>query len=283
MDRSKYFSLAGCASERMPAAGPEASVIEVVRMDQSMFPGCMYNKAGWIYEPMEEPDFIKHDSDKLLVFIGSDTEDPENLNAEIELWIENDKLVLTKTCIVFVPAGAGHGRLKVKSLNKPVLQYCCLLNTDTYAQLPARATSPAGTFAKNAVEKYAPVDGKLPTAPGGFLTLLLWIDGKKLQGAPYMEAVWFKTSNNTGPEKHTHDFDEFIGFIGSDPANPCELGAKVEFYIDDEKITITKSCLVYIPRGVEHSPILVPRLDRPIIHFSGGNGGDYVREGSDKF
>jgi len=127
------------------------------------------------------------------------------------------------------------------------------------------------------------VDGKLPTAPEGFLTLLLWIDGQKLPGAPYMEAVWFKTSNNTGPEKHTHDFDEFIGFIGSDPTDPSELGAQVEFFIEGEKITITKSCLVYIPRGVEHSPILVPRLDRPVIHFSGGNGGDYVREGSDMF
>jgi hypothetical protein len=58
---------------------------------------------------------------------------------------------------------------------------------------------------------------------------------------------------------------------------------EVQFYIGDDYVSVTKSCLVYIPRGIAHSPILVPRLDRPIIHFSGGNGGDYKREGSDQF
>ena len=33
---------------------------------------------------------------------------------------------------------------------------------------------------------------------------------------------------------------------------------------------------VYFVRGML---IQVPRLDRPIIHFSGGNGGDYARGG----
>lgn len=283
MNSAKYFSIAGESFGKMPGIEPEDAGAEVVSMHNGLYPGCMFSKAGWFYKPMEMPGLIKHNSDKLLVFIGSDPGDPENLNAEIEMWIENDKITLTKTCIVFIPAGAAHGRLKVKSLKKPVMQYCCLLNTDTYTELPAQAARAEGTFANNVVEKYAPVDGKMPAAPEGFLTLLLWIDGKKLSGAPYMEAVWFKTSNDTGPEKHTHDFDEFIGFIGSDPSSPCDLGAEVVFYIDNEKITVTKSCLIYIPRGVEHSPILVPRLDRPIIHFSGGNGGDYLRKGSDLF
>ena len=55
------------------------------------------------------------------------------------------------------------------------------------------------------------------------------------------------------------------------------------FEIGDEVVTVTKSCLVFVPAGLEHSPILVPKLERPIIHFSGGNGGDYIRRGSDQF
>ena len=108
-------------------------------------------------------------------------------------------------------------------------------------------------------------------------------NGKKLSGAPYLEAVWFLTSNDTGPEEHTHDFDEFLGFVGTDAERPEELGAQITFSIGGETITVTKSCLVYVPRGVKHSPILVPSLERPIIHFSGGNGGDYRRKGSDQF
>jgi hypothetical protein len=110
----------------------------------------------------------------------------------------------------------------------------------------------------------------------------VFLDGKRLKGAPYAEAVWFLTTNDTGPAPHTHEnFDEFIGFIGSDPEHPDALNAEIDFYIEDEKITVTKSCLVYIPRGLTHSPIYVPKLQRPIIHFSGGNGGDYARGGGE--
>ena len=252
-------------------------------MDGSFFEGCIYSEASWFNAPCKCNGLVKHDSDELMVFIGSDTGDPENLNAEITLRIENDTLTLKNTCFVFIPGGAAHGDLTIKSLGKPVYYYTCHLNTDTYSEHPAEATAAAGKYANNAVERYAPVDGKMPSAPEGFLTLLLWIDGKKLSGAPYMEAVWFNTVNDTGPPEHAHDFDEFIGFFGSDPENPDELNGEISFLIDGEMFSFTKSCLIYIPRGVMHSPILVPKLERPILHFSGGNGGDYVRSGTDEF
>lgn len=283
MSISKYFALAGMSKPDHIHFHPDNAHVHSVRMDGSIFPGSIFSDVCWIVKPLKRDDFFKHDSDELLVFIGSDPDDTENLNAEIDLWIENDKITLTTTSIVFVPAGAAHGRIEFKNVKKPVFHFTCHLNTDTYTEIPAEATAPAGTYDGSWVEKYAPVDGKLPSAPEGFLKLLLWIDGKKLKGAPYMEAVWFLTSNDTGPEAHAHDFDEFIGFIGTDADHPEELGAEVHFYIGDEYYAVNKSCLVYIPRGVTHSPILVPKLDRPIIHFSGGNGGDYKRAGSDQF
>lgn len=283
MPISQYFALAGERNLDQTQPGPQETQAHAVRMDSSLYPGCMFADAGWITGPLARDGYFKHNSDELLVFIGGDVEDPENLNAELELWIENDKLTIKTTSIVFVPAGVAHGKLTVKNVTKPFFHYTCHLNADRYEELPAVPTARLGTYADSWVEKYAPVDGKLPGAPEGFLTLLLWIDGKKLRGAPYMEAVWFKTANDTGPEAHAHEFDEFIGFIGTDPSQPEELGAEVQFYIGDEYVSITKSCLVYIPRGVTHSPILVPKLTRPILHFSGGNGGDYKREGSDKF
>jgi hypothetical protein len=151
------------------------------------------------------------------------------------------------------------------------------MNSGYYADKPAEATAPAGTYSGNMVVKYAPIDGFLPPAPEGFLTRLLWIDGAKLKGAPYMEAVWFHTKNNTGPENHFHDFDELIGFLGSDPEHPEQLDGELTMLLDGETVRFTESCVAFIPRGVTHSPILVPRLDRSIIHFSGGNGGDYAR------
>lgn len=283
MSYAKYFALAGMSAPKELGFEPQDVHLHSVSMDGDLIKGCMFSDACWLMKPFSRNGFFKHESDELLMFVGSDPDDPENLNAEIELWIENDKITLTTTSFVFIPAGAAHGRVTVKNIKKPVFHFTCHLNTDKYEEIPAEATAVSGTYANNWVEKYAPVDGKLPSAPEGFLKLLLWIDGKKLSGAPYMEAVWFITSNDTGPEEHSHDFDEFIGFIGTDIEHPEELGAEIHFFIGDEEITVTKSCLIYIPRGIKHSPILVPKLECPIIHFSGGNGGDYLRNGSDKF
>jgi hypothetical protein len=283
MSYSKYFALAGITGPTQANPYPDDSCLHSVGMDRSIVEGSIFGEACWFVKPFSRDSVFQHNSDELLIFAGSDPNDPENLNADVELWIENDKLTFSTTSIIFVPAKTAHGRIEIKNMSKPVFHYMCHVNTDTYEEMPAEAVAAKGTYASNRVEKYAPVDGRLPAAPPGFLTRLLWIDGKKLRGAPYLEAVWFLTSNDTGPEEHSHDFDEFIGFVGTDATKPEELGAEITFSIGGETIAVTKSCLVYVPRGVKHSPILVPSLERPIIHFSGGNGGDYVRRDSDQF
>lgn len=275
---AKYPALPGEGKPADLGFVPSTAFVNAVWMDESVIPGCMFNHASWIRQDCTCPGLIKHGSDALLMFIGGDVNNYETLNAEIELRIENDTLHLTNTCFVFIPAGTAYGDMVVHNLKRPVFYYALHLNTSVYQAVPAQATAPAGTWANQAVEKYAPVDGHIPEAPEGFLDFLLWIDGQKLPGAPYMEAVWFKSANDTGPEGHVHDFDEIIGFIGSDPDHPEDLGATVQFAVGDRIVTTDKSTLFYVPRGTHHSPIVLPELHRPLFHFSGGNGGDYVRK-----
>jgi hypothetical protein len=288
MSSFKYFSFNRTSKIGAAHIEPKDAVVPIVSLDGSDVPDTIFYEADWLMKPFEETGLYKHDSDELMLFFGSDKNDHENLNAEIELWIENDRLTLTNTCVVFVPKGVAHGRMKATRVTKPVISYRCLMNSSFYKEEPAAATAAAGTYAGNKVEKYAPVDGFLPPAPEGFLTRLLWLDGAKLKGAPYMEAVWFHIANDTGPENHFHEFDELIGFLGSDPAHPEKLNGELTILLDGETVRFTESCVVFVPRGVTHSPILVPRLDRSIIHFSGGNRGDYIRKddsggGEDKF
>jgi len=278
MSSLKYFSLDHQCKPADMRIIPADAVRPITCMDGSFADSVMYFQGSWLVKPFEEDGMVCHDSDELMLFIGSNPDDHEDLGAEIELWLENDKLLLTETCVVFVPKGLAHGRMKAISVSKPVIHYVCQMNSGYYEETPAEPAASPGTYAGNVVVKYAPIDGFLPPAPEGFLTFLIWLDGLKLHGAPYMEAVWFHTKNDTGPETHAHDFDEIIGFLGSDPENPEELNAEVTLYIDGETIHVTKSCVAYIPRGVMHSPIFVLNLERSLIHFSGGNGGDYVRK-----
>jgi len=278
MSSTKYFShIYNCKPAEMRIK-PRDAVKPITCLDGSAVKGTMYYQAEWYIKPLEQDGLAKLESDKLMAFIGTDPEKHEDLGAEVEIWLENDKLTITETCFVFVPAGVAHGCMKVRNVRKPFIHYFCLMTQSFYSEKLANATAPADTYLDKVVYKYAPPNGFLPEAPEGFLTLLLWIDHAKLAGAPYMEAVWFHTKNDEGPPTHSHDFDELIGFLGSDPNNPESLNGEISTLLDGEMVSFTQSCVSYIPRGVEHSPILVPRLDRPVIHFSGGNGGDYLRK-----
>ena len=108
-------------------------------------------------------------------------------------------------------------------------------------------------------------------------TRILYLDENVVDGAFQMNCSWYRKAGNTQmTEGHVHDTDEVIGFFGSDPENPHDLGGEVEFWIEDEKHIITKSCLIFVPKGMKHCPLLLNRVDRPIFHFSTLTRGMYT-------
>ena len=112
------------------------------------------------------------------------------------------------------------------------------------------------------------------------ISSMAYLDGGVFPGAFYCETHWFHKPTQYSPKKHTHDFDEVLAFMGGDPEHPLELNGEIELYLEDERYLLTKSCLVYIPAGVDHCPMNFLRVDRPIFHFSTGTGTKaYEREG----
>jgi hypothetical protein len=108
-----------------------------------------------------------------------------------------------------------------------------------------------------------------PTDPNQ-ARLLVWLDNNVCPGSFYAEMVWIlkKTPEGGGHPFHTHDVDEIVGFVGSDPNNPTDLGGEAFFWLGDEKQVITKTCLVFVPAGLQHCPVIFNRVDRPILHWS---------------
>ncbi len=103
-------------------------------------------------------------------------------------------------------------------------------------------------------------------------TRLINIDGTRMQGAPYMDFVWLWKGSSQGyvEEEHIHNFDEFIGFIGTrGQQDPHGLGGEMEVWLGGEKYLITKNCLIYVPKGVRHCPIRFNRIDTPLLFFTG--------------
>ncbi|GAH85868.1 unnamed protein product, partial [marine sediment metagenome] len=54
-------------------------------------------------------------------------------------------------------------------------------------------------------------------------------------GAFHMNTSWFlKPATTLEATSHTHDTDEIIGFFGSNPQDPYDLGGEIEIWLEDE-------------------------------------------------
>jgi hypothetical protein len=58
------------------------------------------------------------------------------------------------------------------------------------------------------------------TGSASRLIRLLWLDDEVVKGASYMDFVWYTEPAEFGPGQHVHDFDEVIGFLGTNVKNP---------------------------------------------------------------
>ncbi len=111
-------------------------------------------------------------------------------------------------------------------------------------------------------------------------TRVMWIEDEIVKGASSVICSWYwKATETEGSPSHVHDFDEIIGFIGNDPQNPDDLGGEVEFWLEDEKYLLTRSCLIYAPAGLRHCPLRVTRVDRPFLFLAFSLTGKYVKDG----
>ena len=137
---------------------------------------------------------------------------------------------------------------------------------------------PGLKYANNIVT-YAPgpeISPEFATAFAKVGSLILWLDDKVVPGAFQMNCVWYFAPTKRGPGGgHKHDVPEIIGFFGSDYKNQHDMGGELEFWMEDEKYLITKSCMIFVPAGVMHCPIVLTRVDRPIFHFSVVTSGQY--------
>ena len=120
---------------------PPVSTVEsgrggrVLFLDSDVVPGAFYMECVWIKPrpalteaQIEEakkvsPKSHAHDYDEVIAFFGTDLEDPYDLGAEVELWLEDEKHIITKSSLVFIPAGLKHCPLTFLRVDRPVFHF----------------------------------------------------------------------------------------------------------------------------------------------------------------
>ena len=107
-------------------------------MSNDLVPGCnMYIEFGWIWDMPEPNTFLSehtHDYDEIVMHIGSDHNNPEDLGAEMEFVVGGEPLVFDTTTALYIPKGLKHGPLTWKRVDRPHIELVIVLGGGTLAQ-----------------------------------------------------------------------------------------------------------------------------------------------------
>lgn len=278
----------------------------VIWLDGDVGPGTFYSECLWLFPPdkvhPEEMEKISkerermknkdekvgpqphiHPFDELFTFFGTNFDDPHDLGGEVEFWLEDEQFVFDKSCMILIPAGMKHCPLKTRRIDKPIFHFS-IGYSSSYDHTVIEGK---GKYAGAELDKYFVYQDKpdleLPEwgqeIPEEMAYRVTYVDSEVIpNGNFYAEGLWFWPGEKTVPasaqewevKAHVHPFPELIGFFGTNEEDIHELCGEVELWIDGKKNVMDKSFVAIIPEGVEHCPLHINKIDRPVFHFTAG-------------
>ena len=111
-------------------------------INSTLVPECnVWIGGGWIWQiPNPNPHIYDHahDYDEIMLHIGSNSDNPEDLGAEIEFVVGDEPLTINTTSALFIPKGVKHGPLTWKRVDRPHIEMSIVLGTGELAKaMPA--------------------------------------------------------------------------------------------------------------------------------------------------
>ena len=102
-------------------------------MDANVVPGAFQMNTSWYLHASDVRPLYGHDEhvhtfDEMIGFLGSNHDDPYDLGGVIEIGINGEMHRLTKSSMIFMPAGLKHLPLSIIELNRPILHFSISLS-----------------------------------------------------------------------------------------------------------------------------------------------------------
>jgi hypothetical protein len=226
-----------------------------------------------------------HDFDQVMLWLGADPADMGELGAEVELCLgaEGEKHMITTSTAVAVPKGLPHFPAYITRMDKRFI-FLTVSCTPEYKETPLRADKKIFektpvmmftskyrdniiniSFMRKGAWTYGPKNrddsgGSLAFIRGRDTLFDFLIMCESIKRAPYRFGP--------DPDKpHVHPRPEVLFFMGTDLNDLSQLGAEVEICLgkEMERHLITAPTAVVIPGGLAHNPLVITRIDRPMI------------------
>jgi quercetin dioxygenase-like cupin family protein len=97
----------------------------ILWMDENVVPGAFHMNTAWYLKPAQTLEKTPHVHAKgeIIGFLGSDPNKPEDLNGEVEIWIDGEQHLITRSAMVFIPGGVKHCPLILRRVDRPIFHY----------------------------------------------------------------------------------------------------------------------------------------------------------------
>jgi hypothetical protein len=100
-------------------------------------------------------------------------------------------------------------------------------------------------------------------------TMVAYTDNDIIEGSKYFSVMIMgeEATKHAGHGPHIHNDPELLVAIGTDPANPRDLGAEMEMCMGPEMEShiVTQSTMIWIPAKFIHAPFRILKVTRPFI------------------
>jgi hypothetical protein len=119
----------GRSTEANPKHPTDDPKIFSMYLDERSVKGGYYYSSVVVHEPTSvdtvstKPHF--HDYIKYIILYGTNPNDPFDLGGKVEFWIDDEKHIITSTCVITIPAGLSHCTFTFTRVDRPILFSSC--------------------------------------------------------------------------------------------------------------------------------------------------------------
>ncbi len=257
----------------------------IMKVDRNRLPDFMSVDCTWFWssQPNQIVDGTRLSQENQVIgLVGSDTDDPFTLGGEMTVWVDGKKNVLSKSSLIFVPAGVPFGPVQINHMEHPIFYTSMGVLPDPKDKRDPNL--PRYTIIDQTKEKAVTP----PPPPDGKMTMrgarLLHMEDDMAKGSFYVDFVWFYEGYGQAPMGiHDHEWPELMVMTGCDPQHPYDLGGVFSVALGDETHYLSKSTMVCIPAHVMHCPWKFLQIDKPTLAFTASPSGMYYSSEKDEW
>jgi hypothetical protein len=257
----------------------------VMKVDRNRLPDFMSVDCTWFWK--SQPDQVVDTTriskeNQVIGLVGAYPEDPFSLYGKLTVWIDGKKNVLTKSSLIFVPAGIPFGPVIINKMKHPI--FYCSMGVLPNPKEKRDPKLPRYTIIDHTKEKHV----NPPPPAGGKINLrgarLLHMEDDMAKGSFYVDFVYFYEGFGQAPMAvHDHEWPELMVMTGCDPEHPYDLGGVFSITLDNETHYLSKSTMVCIPAHVMHCPWKFLEVIKPTLAFTASPSSMYYSSEKDQW